>query len=196
MSSDHDDLDADERDRRRLGGRLREFRKSRKWTMRDLAQRAGVSVSYISQIESGSANVSVVMLRRLAEVFGIEWVEFYNDPPTARGALKKAARPRFDPGGGQRHYAITLPPLLDVEVGVVEYEPGAHIGGDDYTHDDDNHEIFFVIRGNFLFRLDGEEFLLEEGDSMDFRSSMPHMVKSLGPEVGEAMWITTPPTGR
>lgn len=185
-----------EKDRQLLGKRLRSFRKSRQWTMRELASRAEVSVSYISQIEAGSANVSVTMLRRLADVFGIEWVHFYDDRPATPGVLRKADRPRFDPGGGQRHYAITLPPLLDVEVGVVEYEPGAFSGGEDYTHDDDNHEIFIVLRGRFLFQLSGEEFEMAEGDSVDFRSSMPHLAKSLGPEVGEAMWITAPPTGR
>jgi mannose-6-phosphate isomerase-like protein (cupin superfamily) len=163
--------------------------------MRELASRAGVSVSYISQIEAGTANVSVVMLRKLAGVFGIEWIEFYQDMPASRGVLKKADRPSFDPGGGQRHYAITRRPLLDVEVGVVEYEPGAFIGGDDYTHDD-SHEIFLVLKGRFTFRLDGEEFDLQEGDSVDFRSSIPHMVRSVGPEVGEGLWITAPPTGR
>lgn len=163
--------------------------------MRELATRAGVSVSYISQIEAGTANVSVVMLRKLAGVFGIEWIEFYQEMPSSRGVLRKADRPSFDPGGGQRHYAITRRPLLDVEVGVVEYEPGAFIGGEEYTHDD-SHEIFLVLKGRFAFHLDGQDHELGEGDSVDFRSSMPHGVRSLGPEVGEGLWITAPPTGR
>jgi transcriptional regulator with XRE-family HTH domain len=182
-------------DREALGRRLRVLRKARKWSMRDLAERAGASLSYISQIEAGTANVSVAMLRKLAGVFGIEWIEFYQEMPSSHGVLKKADRPAFDPGGGQRHYAITRRPLVDVEVGVVEYEPGAFIGGDDYTHDD-CHEIFVVLKGRFAFRLDGEEFELSEGDSVDFRSSVPHMVRSLGPEVGEGLWIAAPPTGR
>jgi hypothetical protein len=37
---------------------------------------------------------------------------------------------------------------------------------------------------------------MEPGDSIDFRSSTPHMLTSVGPELGEGLWIATPPTGR
>lgn len=163
--------------------------------MRDLAQRAGISVSYISQIENGQGNASVRLLRKLADVFAIQWIDFYQEQAVVGRVLRKSERPTFSPGGGQTHHTITRPPLLDLEVGVVDYEPGASIGDDEYTHGD-VHEIFLVLKGRFLFRLQGEDFEMEEGDSIDFRSSVPHMVKSLGPEVGEGLWIATPPTGR
>lgn len=182
-------------DQLRLGRRLRELRKLRRMSMRDLAAAAGISVSYVSQIEKGAANASVPMLRRLAEVFGVEWLDFYSDRGSKGRVLKKAERPTFSPGGGQVHHAITLPPLLDVEVGVVEYEPGAVMGDSDYTHGDVQ-EIFVVLKGRFRFTLDGDAFEMSEGDSVEFRSSVPHMLVSIGDETGEALWVTSPPAGR
>ncbi len=48
-----------------VGRRVREGRASRNWTRRDLAERSGVSVRFLVQLEAGRANISV---RRLADL--------------------------------------------------------------------------------------------------------------------------------
>jgi XRE family transcriptional regulator, aerobic/anaerobic benzoate catabolism transcriptional regulator len=48
-----------------IGRRVREGRAARNWTRRDLAERSGVSVRFLVQLEAGHANISV---RRLADL--------------------------------------------------------------------------------------------------------------------------------
>jgi len=48
-----------------IGRRVREGRVARNWTRRDLAERSGVSVRFLVQLEAGHANISV---RRLADL--------------------------------------------------------------------------------------------------------------------------------
>ena len=48
-----------------VGRRVREARAGRAWTLRELAERSGVSMRFLVQLEAGRANISV---RRLAEV--------------------------------------------------------------------------------------------------------------------------------
>jgi len=48
-----------------VGMRVRQMRTNRRWTIRDLAERSGVSVRFLVQLESGRANISV---RRLADI--------------------------------------------------------------------------------------------------------------------------------
>jgi len=48
-----------------VGMRVRQMRANRRWTIRDLAERSGVSVRFLVQLESGRANISV---RRLADI--------------------------------------------------------------------------------------------------------------------------------
>jgi XRE family aerobic/anaerobic benzoate catabolism transcriptional regulator len=48
-----------------VGRRVREARAGRNWTRRDLAERSGVSVRFLVQLEAGRANISV---RRLADL--------------------------------------------------------------------------------------------------------------------------------
>lgn len=177
-----------------FGRRVRELRALRKISTRELATRAGVSAGYISQIETGKANASLQTIRSIADAFGVQWIELFEARPRHGELLRKADRPRLTGTATVRHYGITKPPVTDVEVLVSEYEPGVAVGDENYVHGD-SHEIVVILRGRFLFRLQDEEFVLEEGDSLDYRTSTPHMLTNIGDTVGEAIWVVTPPSG-
>lgn len=65
-----------------LGGRVREGRTARGWTLRDLAERSGVSVRFLVQLEAGRANISVKRLAELANAFGVTASELLRDSDT------------------------------------------------------------------------------------------------------------------
>ena len=54
-----------------VGARIRQMRANRRWTIRDLAERSGVSVRFLVQLESGRANISVRRLADLARAFDV-----------------------------------------------------------------------------------------------------------------------------
>lgn len=54
-----------------LGGRVRQMRAAKQWTMKELAERSGVSVRFLVQLEAGRANISVKRLADLAHAFGM-----------------------------------------------------------------------------------------------------------------------------
>src|ERR1700758_654282 len=55
-----------------LGERLRAIRRLRRRTLNDIAARAGVSESFLSQLERGRTSASVASLQRIAGALGIE----------------------------------------------------------------------------------------------------------------------------
>lgn len=72
---------------RAIGPRVRELRRGRRLTTRELAARADVSGSLISQIENGKVQPSVLSLRRIAGGLDVPMAEFFRDPkPQAAGA--------------------------------------------------------------------------------------------------------------
>lgn len=178
-----------------LGHRIKDLRTLRGISTRDLASRAGVSAGYISQIETGKANASLQTVRAIAGVFGLQWMELFEATPRRGELLRKADRPELDStSSAVRHFGITRSPATDVEVLVSEYEPGMVVGDENYVHGD-SHEVVVILRGRFLFRLLDQEFELEAGDSLDYRTSTPHMITNIGDVVGEALWVVTPPSG-
>jgi transcriptional regulator with XRE-family HTH domain len=55
----------------KLGNKLAAARKSRKWTQRETAASAKITVVYLSRIERGHTRASLKLLERLAKLFGI-----------------------------------------------------------------------------------------------------------------------------
>ena len=55
----------------RLGRRVRELRRSRKWTQEELAHRTERTTAYISRIETGQQNPSILTVRSLAKAFDV-----------------------------------------------------------------------------------------------------------------------------
>src|SRR5215471_2475697 len=54
-----------------IGGRVRQGRSSRGWTLDQLAERSGVSRRMLVSIEQGSANPSIATLLRISDALGI-----------------------------------------------------------------------------------------------------------------------------
>jgi len=52
-----------------VGDRVKEARRQRHWTLRELAERSGVSVRFLVQLEAGQGNISVKRLADLARAF-------------------------------------------------------------------------------------------------------------------------------
>src|SRR3954471_19112193 len=65
--------------------RVRQERGARHWTIRELAERSGVSVRFLVQLEAGRGNISVKRLADLAGAFDIPVADLVDDDsPDAR----------------------------------------------------------------------------------------------------------------
>ena len=82
LSEDADDI-ADTAFLRGVGERVRLIRARRGMTRRILSQRSGVSERYIAQVEAGSGNLSILVLRALARAFGVPMGELLAAPDKA-----------------------------------------------------------------------------------------------------------------
>jgi len=63
----------------RVGERVRTARGARQWTLRELAERSGVSVRFLVQLESGQGNISVKRLAELASALQVSVVDLIDD---------------------------------------------------------------------------------------------------------------------
>lgn len=68
---------------------LREFRRRRGWSQKDLANESGVGQDTISSIETGTHEPRPSTLRKLAEALDVEVADFFREP-----ALPKAEAPK------------------------------------------------------------------------------------------------------
>jgi transcriptional regulator with XRE-family HTH domain len=187
-------VDEDSDGDRALGERIRQFRTMRDLSLRALAREANVSPSFLSQLERGQTSASVSMLRRISGSLAMTVAELFDDgdEPGPR-VVRKAERPELHAGPGARKFCLSQRPFRYMETYVTEFDSGASTGDDPYTHGDAL-ELVLVLRGRVLLWLAGAEYVLGAGDSIEYRTSLPHRVENKGTQLAEVLWVISPPT--
>jgi transcriptional regulator with XRE-family HTH domain len=177
-----------------VGERLREIRLLRRATLRAVADRAGVSESFLSQVERGRASASVASLRRIAGALGVSVADLFDSGgPVRPRVLRREERPSLSFGVLGTKRLLTPRPLGQLEVFVGELDAGGSTGTEPYAHGD-SEELLIVINGTVQLELGGDSHVLQSGDSIDYRSSTPHRVTNRGEETAEVIWIISPPS--
>jgi len=177
-----------------VGERLRVLRGFRRLTLRAVAERSGLSESFISQVERGRSNASIGSLKRIADALGVSMADLFGpDGTPGPRVLRHADRPALSFGILGRKFLLTPRPLKHLEVFAGELEVGGSTGEQPYAHGD-SEELFVVLSGSVQLELGGEVYELERGDSVDYRSSTPHRVQNTGDATAEVLWIVSPPS--
>ena len=177
-----------------VGERLRTLRQFRRYTLQSVAARSGISESFLSQVERGRSNASIASLKRIADALGVSMADLF-EPDGLPGprVLRRDERPALQFGILGRKLLLTPRPLHHLEVFAGELEVGGSTGPEPYAHGD-SEELFVVVSGTVRLELGGEVFELEHGDSIDYRSSVPHRALNTGNELAEVLWIISPPS--
>lgn len=177
-----------------LGERLRAIRLLRRRTLKDVAAGAGVSESFLSQLERGRTSASVASLQRLAAALGIEVSDlFASDGLPRPTVLRREARQPVVWGHLGRKSLLTPKPFHALEVVAAEFEPGGSTGDEPYTHGD-SEELLVVVAGRVHVQLGTDVYELSAGDSVHYRSSTPHRVSNPGEETAEVLFVISPPS--
>ena len=177
-----------------VGARLRSLRKARRLTLRDIAGRAALSESFVSQLERGQTGATIQSLQRISSALGVEVSDLFasNEVPGPQ-VVRRGARNPVAWGTLGRKALLTPKSFEFLEVVAAEFEPGGSTGDAAYAHGD-SEELFLVLDGSIEFELDGETMSLAAGDSVHYRSSAPHRASNQGSERAEVLYVISPPS--
>ncbi len=188
MSTNSKELDASE-----LGARIREIRKMRRLSQTELGRIAGVSASFLSQLERGACSASFGTLREISAGLGVSLGELFDEEtPIGPRVVRHGERPQLIDGPA-RKYMLSPHPLSHMEIFAGEFDPGASTGDEPYRHGD-SQEFLTVIRGNVDVQIDSRSHILFAGDTIEYRSSQLHRTVNVGDTVAEVHWIVSPVT--
>jgi len=192
-----------------MGEHLREARRSRRLSLRDLAERLGVSPSLISQIETGRANPSVSTLYAIAAELDVSLDELLFTDRRAFTSGPAPARPESPAGtmtptspiqrADDRHQIRLASGVLwerlttlsepGVEFLHVTYEVGGASSPVDAFQRHPGHEWGYVLSGKLEVRIGFDEYVLTAGDAISINSSIPHRLANIGDEPVHAIWF-------
>ena len=158
-----------------LGERLRNRRKELKLTLQEVADKAGFSVGFISQIERGITVPSLVSLVTVCRALGVDISTFFQQPK-GNPVTRHDSRPVYGLArDGQS--AVTYERLSasfpgNVLRSTLMHEPPG-FRSEPMSHEGE--EIFFIVSGALTLELDGERMILEAGDTVHFPSTRTHV---------------------
>lgn len=170
-----------------LGPRVRALREAMGLSLRDLAERCGVSAPMLSQVERGETSPTLQVAARIAAGLELRLSQLLRIDEGGAVSVVRAAERRAGPRGARGHrYEILTPPLpgLRAEVSRHVLDPGASTGGrgDPPIHEPGSRETAVVERGAVVLHCDGETYDLAVGDAVTFDADLPHRFENPGAE--------------
>jgi transcriptional regulator with XRE-family HTH domain len=171
-----------------IGPRIRALRDAGGLSLRDLAERSGVSAPMLSQVERGETSPTLAVAARIAQGLDLRLSQLLRLDEGGQVAIVRAGERRpgtSDPASGH-HAEILTPPLPGqrAEVSTHTLQPGARTGGpgDPPMHEPGARETSVVQRGTLTFVCDGARHELATGDAVTFDADLPHHFENQGEE--------------
>ncbi len=184
-----------------IGQKLRAARHEKGLSLRELAARADVSVSLLSQIENGKSTPSVRSLHSIADALSVPLGYFFpedeagngysgepsNAQPLKEQILRFAHRPRLELNEGIEWMRLTPHEDRDAQFLELHYDVGASSGAKMSYHR--GREFGLVLSGELTVEIGFEKYVLHEGDSIIFDSTRPHRLTNTGGVLVKALWV-------
>jgi transcriptional regulator with XRE-family HTH domain len=173
-----------------IGGRVRALREAMGLSLRDLAERCGVSAPMLSQVERGETSPTLQIATRIAAGLELRLSQLLRLDEDGAVTVVRAHERRRGPahparGRGHRFEVLTGPqPGQRAELSRHVLAPGAATGGpgDPPMHEPGSREIALVEAGRVVLHCDGAAHELETGDCVTFDADLPHHFENPGPD--------------
>lgn len=178
-----------------VGERVRIVRRQRELSLQTVAERAELSVGFLSQIERGLSSPTLRDLFRIASAMDTNPGIFFDAAGLLEGdapiIVRAAHRPEVAFHSGVVKHRLTPPGSSELVLYMVTIEPQGRTGEASYTHHGE--EAGLVLQGRLLLTVEATDHLLNEGDSFRFRSERPHRFSNPGATVTRVVWVNVTP---
>lgn len=186
----NDPLDAVDRI---VGERIRELRRTRTMSLKDLAAKTGFSIGFLSQMERGLSSPSLRSMTLIADVFGVSLGALFEQIEASDGdaalVVRAGDRPELNLWRSGIAKQLLTPSdtkgLLNVFL--VRLAPHASTGDELYTHRGE--EAGLILDGAMTLVVDNRTFQLDAGDSFRFASTKPHRFSNPTNSETVVVWI-------
>jgi transcriptional regulator with XRE-family HTH domain len=178
---------------RRVGEQLQVVRRHRGWSLRELAQASGLSLTTVHQIESGRTSPGLGTLHSLATALGVPLGALLDGQDPAAPAVHVAAdaRPELEIPGGRIERLATGLASQRIRGLVLTLAPRRATGPAPIVHP--GQELVLGLEGVCVYEVAGQRFTLETGDSLLFESSQPHRALNAGSRTSRVLLVLYAP---
>jgi XRE family transcriptional regulator, regulator of sulfur utilization len=159
---------------------LKKLREEKKLSLDKLAELTGVSKSMLGQIERGGSSPTIATVWKIANGLKVSFTSLLETPQSDTTLLHQSdISPLLEDNGKYRLF-----PFFPIEEGrrfevySIEIDPGGRLSAE--AHPQGTQEFLTLFEGELTVRVDQQDYVLAQGDSIRFRADRPHAYLNSG----------------
>jgi transcriptional regulator with XRE-family HTH domain len=168
-----------------VGPRIKALREAGGLSLRDLAERSGVSAPMLSQVERSETSPTLATANRIAAGLDLSLSQLLrlDEGPPVTVVRAHDPKPSRERAGHRTEVLTPALPGQRAELSRHTLAPGAATGdpSDPPLHEPGAREIAHVAQGTVVLCIDDERHELHQGDTVTFDADLPHHFENPGP---------------
>jgi len=178
-----------------IARKLKAYRLANRMTLKQLANEAGCTDAYLSQLERGLANPSITILKKVASALRMKVVDFFVEPEIAENdvVMRERERVNINFKEGEAKIQMLVRNIRDkrMQPFYTTIDPG---GGSKGSYSHIGEEFGVVLQGELEINLNGASYRLRKNESFYFSSQTPHSWGNPCKRRTVVIWVVSPPT--
>lgn len=161
-----------------VGPRIRKLREARGYSLRVLAEAAGLSINAISRIERGENSPTVSSLHMIAKALKVPIVAFFsNEHQHSTNFVQRVDRLRYDEDGVIMESLGAGLEDQQMEPFLLSIDNEATSRPNSIIHSGE--EFVFCLKGEVEYCVGRRLYQLKPGDSLIFKATQPHWCRKV-----------------
>lgn len=172
-----------------VGKILQRLREQRNVSVRELAERSGLSESFIRAVERGESDISLGRLAKLARFFEYDLGSFlgFTSQLSRPNFVRTESRTKIKRGRGVDYEALHLPGI-DLDLVNVDLAPQSKFK-EDWSHE--GIDVVYVTQGEIVLMVDGVDYPMRERECCVFSAAYRHRIRNDSARAASIISITT-----
>ncbi len=179
-----------------LGMRIKNLRKEKKYTLKQLAEESGLSIGFLSQLERGMCSVAVDSLAKIASILDVSLASFFTEASAdSNDPVSHCVETHWNSVSPEIAQAILskAPGDFDILPRIFQLMPAA--AGEEWPgpiHRHEGEEFIYVLEGVVTVYYYEREYTLYPGDSIQIHSNEPHNWVNLTNQTARLLSVSYP----
>jgi len=171
-----------------VGETIKRIRMSKNLSLRELASKAGLSATSLSNIEKNMNSPTLESLAKICDALQVHMIDLLEETQDSSALItrKEDRRSLAIEGASKIAYEMVSPQTKDFKLMYITLAPKCDYGYEakDFPHD----EICIVVSGSMDIEVEGESYSLSTGDSIYINANTRYKYRNMTDEDCVTLW--------
>ena len=173
--------------------KIKQIRKKKKMTLKDISEKTGFSISFLSQMERGISPITIMSLKKIVLALNVSIKELLVEPEIVEEYVRKESDVQIQ--GLQRnyeHFSVLSGRFNNRKMDAFQLVMKPHFTDFEVTSHD-GEEFYYVLSGCGIFIVEGIEHCIHAGETIHFPSDKSHQIQNREDVELIMLIVMTPP---